>query len=189
MTEKKELFSVLVVKPDIVKKGNTFRVLGKIVEAGRGLTIMPKYLWKVEISPETAKLFYPFNEEWGRKIGGNLKAAYNQLSLSCAEEFGIEDELELGRIVHGWVVDYMTSGLISAYMIKNENGDENVITDLKKLIGETDPSTKEGTIRAELCPGESLLLANKEKRAIKNGIHCSASIEDACREAGVLGLL
>ncbi|MEK7172635.1 MAG: nucleoside-diphosphate kinase, partial [Patescibacteria group bacterium] len=135
-------------------------------------------------------LFYPFDEDWSKKIGAKLKLTYNNHSLSCADIFNTEDEIELGKIVIGWVWEYITSGPITAIPVFNKNKNEKVVEELKEVVGDTDPSNaKPWTLRNIFCEGESLLQANKDKRAIRNGIHCSTSILDAIREAEALGFI
>ncbi|MDD5739046.1 MAG: nucleoside-diphosphate kinase [Candidatus Pacebacteria bacterium] len=179
-------FSVLVIKPDLIFKQKGHQVLGAVLK--KGFDFGNRKVVHKTLDIEQAKLFYPFDEVWGKKIGGKLKSAYNELSLSCIELFNTENDVELGKIVIGWVWRYITSGPITAVPVYNKERNEWVINQLKDTVGDTDPSeANEKTLRALFCPGESLLLANKSQRAIENGIHCSASISDALREAEALG--
>lgn len=181
-------FAILVIKPCIIDRGKGHKVLGVVAE--KGFLFGNRIIIHQQIDIEQAKLFYPFNEEWGKKVGAKLKLAYSKLSLSCADMFNTEDEIKLGKIIISWVWEYITSGPITAIPVFNKNKNEKVIEELKEIVGETDPSNaKPGTLRRIFCEGESLLQANKDRRAIRNGIHCSTSIPDAIREAEALGFI
>ena len=76
------------------------------------------------------------------------------------------------------LVKFMTAGPV--VMMVWEGNQAAVV--VKKLVGETEPSTSDvGTIRGDLTI-DSYQIAAIDDRAVRNLIHCSDSAEEAKRE-------
>ncbi len=66
------------------------------------------------------------------------------------------------------------------------SGGENVIADVRKIVGATEPAKAEkGTIRGDLGLGDSYALSVAENRVVRNLIHASDSIEAVKHEISV----
>jgi nucleoside-diphosphate kinase len=78
------------------------------------------------------------------------------------------------------VLDMFVGKDVLVYEMKTR--DEDVIMYIRNKIGATDPVlAKENTIRGQFG-NDSLALANKENRMLKNLIHASDSVENAKKE-------
>ncbi|TSC95702.1 MAG: nucleoside-diphosphate kinase, partial [Parcubacteria group bacterium Athens1014_26] len=77
-----------------------------------------------------------------------------------------------------WIVEFMTSGPIIKMVIQGLHAVEMV----RKLVGNTMPSQAEmGTIRGDFSV-DSSVLANAQKRAIRNIVHASGNLAEAEHE-------
>lgn len=96
-----------------------------------------------------------------------------QMDEKDAREFYAEHE---GKNFYPTLVEYMTSGPILAVKIVSD--DENLIKNLRKFVGNTDPAkAEEGTLRRMYgCP------ELYEQGQPTNAIHASDSPESASRE-------
>jgi len=95
------------------------------------------------------------------------------------EEIPEKDHIELGEKIQTYLVKFLTESPVVAMVVEGENAIEEV----RKMLGATEPKSAEpGTIRGDLAPEESYQLADSEKRAIKNLVHASDSVENANRE-------
>ena len=81
-------------------------------------------------------------------------------------------------MVHGWIADFMISGPIVKMVVQGVHAVEMV----RKLVGHTIPSMAEmGTIRGDFSV-DSAVLANTQKRGIRNIVHASGNIVEAEQE-------
>lgn len=82
--------------------------------------------------------------------------------------------------LYEWLVNYYLGQPLEVIVLQGED----IIKKVKDCVGYSDPSkAKKGTIRA--LSGDSLEQANKEKRPIKNLVHCSSDNESAQHELSV----
>ncbi len=168
MSEEKTL---IVLKPDAVKRGLVGEILSRFEKAG--LKIMS--LKGLIISEEMALKHYGYNEEWFEKVGQKVREFYQKVGFDQGEEFNKLNNKEIGKLIQKWNVDYLTEGMVIAAILKGHKAVEIV----RKIVGTTYPSEAfPGTIRGDYSV-ESPLSANLQQRAVRNLIHASGSIEEA----------
>ncbi len=184
MTEK--YFSVFMLKPDAFREKVSVKILQDLLSAG--------FLWEKEsqkhltLSLQQAQFFYPFDEEWMKKIGEKTRSLYRQRGLSVADIFGSEEEKTIGAVVATWVWEYIKSGPVIGIKIFNNDGSSAIIDELKNFVGETNPAeATPDSIRGKYGK-DSIEEADLGQRACENLAHRSDSWESAQREAVVLGL-
>ncbi|TSD01233.1 MAG: nucleoside-diphosphate kinase [Parcubacteria group bacterium Athens0714_26] len=151
----KEEKTLILVKPDGVKRGLVGEIVKRIEQ--RGLKIIAlKMFWANE---KDFTKHYSDAEDNLRNMGQKTLATYQKL-------------------VHGWIVEFMTSGPIIKMVIQGLHAVEMV----RKLVGNTMPSQAEmGTIRGDFSV-DSSVLANAQKRAIRNIVHASGNLAEAEHE-------
>lgn len=166
--------TVVVVKPDGVKRGLVGEIIKRIEQ--RGLKIVA--IKMLAISREHAAKHYPGTDEHCSGMGVKTLETYQKYDVEAKKELGTEDALEIGRMVEQWNIDFLTSGPVVAMAISGIHAIEMV----RKIIGHTVPSKADaGSIRGDFSI-DSPILANKEKRAIHNIIHASGNESEASHE-------
>jgi nucleoside-diphosphate kinase len=176
MANLKEEKTVVIVKPDGVKRGLTGEIVRRIEQ--RGLKVIAlKMFWATH---EQMDAHYPKDREWITGLGKNTARAYEEYKLeqTLQADFGTEDLYEIGKNVRAWLVEYMTS----APLVKMVVSGLHAIPMVRKIVGNTLPSFAEmGTIRGDFSI-DSPALANAEKRAVHNLVHASGNAEEAANE-------
>jgi nucleoside-diphosphate kinase len=166
--------TVVLIKPDGVERGLIGEIIGRIEQ--RGLKIIAlEMIWATR---EQMDNHYPKNKEWINRLGEKTKASYEKYGYDVKKETGTEDLMEIGKMVRGWILDFMTSGPLIKMIVQGVHA----IDMMRKLAGHTIPAMAEmGTIRGDFSV-DSPVLANKEKRGIKNIVHASENVEEAENE-------
>jgi len=174
MKHPKEEKTYVMVKPDGVRKGLTGEIIRRFEQ--RDLKIVALEM--------TQPLFdqmdnhYPKNEEWVTRLGEKTKATYEKYGYDLSSDFGTEDTSKIGPEVRKWVVDFMMSAPVVKMIVQGIHAVDVV----RKIAGETMPYKADmGTIRGDFSI-DSPALANKEKRAVMNIVHCSETPEEAEHE-------
>ncbi|MCB9809078.1 nucleoside-diphosphate kinase [Candidatus Nomurabacteria bacterium] len=113
---------------------------------------------------------YGKDDQWCEKKGAN--------TIKNLEAAGLPIEksaLEYGREIVDQLLNYITAGPVVA-MVWEGHEAVNVV---KKLVGETQPTTSDvGTIRGDYTV-DSYELANLQQRAVRNLIHCTGEPEES----------
>jgi len=170
----KEERTVLLIKPDGVKRGLTGKIISRIEE--RGLKIIA--LEMIQASARQIDGHYPKDEKWIRRLGEKTLKNYQEYGFDAKKEFGSDNPEEIGKLVRTWLIDFMTSGPIVKIMIKGIHAVDMV----RKISGPTMPSQAEmGTIRGDFSVDDATA-ANKDKRAIHNIVHASENLKEAEHE-------
>lgn len=170
----KEERTVVIVKPDGVKRG----LVGEIVDRfeKRGLKIIALEMFsatKAQIDDH-----YPKDEKWISRLGEKTLSNYEKYELNAKEELGTDDKKEIGLMVRGWLIDYMTSAPLVKMIVKGIHAVDMV----RKIAGPTMPAAAEmGTIRGDFSVDDASA-ANRDKRAIHNIVHASETPEEAEHE-------
>ena len=173
-TNPKEERTVIIIKPDGVKRGLVGEVLERIEK--RGLKIIA--LEMIEATRDQIDNHYPKDEVWIKRLGTKTLSNYEKYGISAKEKLGTEDPAEIGKVVRGWLIDFLTSGPMVKAVIKGVHAVDMV----RKLCGHTLPSMAEmGTIRGDFSV-DSPAQANMNKRAVHNLIHASETAEEADNE-------
>lgn len=162
----------VMVKPDGVKRGLVGQIVNRFERMGLKIVAMKMVLAQDEI------LLKHYNAEdpktllrWGEKT---LKT-YTQYGKDAKKDLGTDDPMELGKMVKGWLFDYVKSGPMVAMILEGKHAVANAIA----AAGPTMPvDAPAGTIRGDYST-DSAAYANAEKRGVMNLVHISASLEEA----------
>lgn len=170
----KEEKTVVLIKPDGVKRGLTGEIISRIEK--RGLKIIA--LSMVWASKEQMDNHYPKDETWIKRLGEKTLNTYQKYGIDPQKELGTSDKLEIGKRVRSWVIDYMVSGPVVKIVVKGIHA----IDMCRKIAGNTLPYLADmGTVRGDFSV-DSPAAANKDKRSIRNIMHASESKEEAGHE-------
>lgn len=174
MSKLKEEKTLVMVKPDGVKRGLTGEIIRRIEQRGLKIIAM-KMFWA---TPDDLNKHYPPSEDYFKNLGGKTLSTYEKHNIDPKQEFGTDDASVIGKSVQQWLVDFMTSGPIVKMVVQGLHAVEMV----RKLVGHTMPAQSEmGTIRGDFSV-DSATLANMQKRAVHNLVHASGTIEEAEQE-------
>ena len=166
--------TVLLIKPDGVKRGLVGEIISRIEK--RGLKIIA--LEMVRANREQVDGHYPKDPAWIKRLGEKSINTYKEHGMHPKEELGTEDPAKIGEMVRGWLIDFLTSGPIVKMVIKGIRAVDMV----RKIAGPTMPTVAEmGTIRGDFSVDDAAA-ANRNKRAVHNIIHASETLEEAEHE-------
>ncbi len=166
----------VLVKPDGVRKG----LVGEIINRFERRDMKVVALEMFQATFEEMDNHYPKDEKWTSRLGEKTLSTYQKYGYDVQADFGTEDLLEVGKVVRGWLVDFM----ISAPMVKMVVEGVHAVDMIRKIVGPTMPYLAEmGTIRGDFS-ADSPALANKEKRAVLNLVHASETPDEAKHEIG-----
>ncbi len=169
--EKERTF--LMMKPDGVVRGLTGEVIKRVERCGLKLVALKMF----QATRDQIDEHYPKDEGWMKRIGEKTKVNYEKYGLDVAT-LGTTDNLKIGQMVRGWLLDYLTS----APMIKMVIEGPHAVDLVRKMAGNTIPAQAEmGTIRGDFSV-DSAAFANRDKRAIFNVVHASETPEEAEHE-------
>ena len=176
MSKLQEEKTVVIIKPDGVKRGLTGEIIRRIEQ--RGLKIIAlEMIWATK---EQMDAHYPKDREWITNLGRNTARAYEEYKLATTirEDYGTDDLFEVGKLVRQWLIDFMTSGPIVKMVVSGLHA----IAMVRKIVGPTIPSFAEmGTIRGDFSV-DSPALANAAHRAVRNLVHASGNAAEAENE-------
>ena len=166
--------TVVLIKPDGVKRGLIGEIISRFEK--RGLKIMAiKMVWPTR---EHIDKHYPGNSEWLNNVGSRTLAFFKEHDIDAKEHLGSEEAFEIGRMIKGWLGDYLTQGPVVAMAIEGMHA----ISVVRKLVGSTYPvEAMPGTIRGDFSI-DTPASANVQKRVVKNVVHASGDIKEAEHE-------
>jgi len=168
--------TLVLIKPDGVKRGIVGRILARFEEAGLKIAALKM----VQISREYAENHYPNTPEWIKGMGEKTLQTYRDQGKDPIQEMGTDDPMEIGNMIKQWNVDYLTSGPIVALALEGAHA----ISVVRKMCGFTLPAFADpGTIRGDFSI-TSPIVANELKRAVRNLVHASSDQEEADYEIG-----
>ena len=166
--------TLVLIKPDAFKRGLVGEIISRFERVGLRLEEMKI----VNATTKVVGQHYPDDKNWVRSVGKKTVDAYKKYNLNVAEDLGTDDALKVGKLVRKWLIYQLTSGPVVALILSGNHAIEVV----RKIIGNTIPLFAElGTIRGDFSI-DSPDLSIKEKRALQNLVHASATIEEAKRE-------
>src|SRR5579859_5459459 len=174
MTHPKEEKTFVMIKPDGVRKG----LIGEIVKRFEQRDLKIVALEMFQPSHKEMDNHYPKTEKWIRRIGERTQATYSKYDHDIKRDFGTADTLKVGKIVRGWLVNYM----VSAPLVKMVVQGVHAVDGVRKIMGDSMQfSSAIGTIRGDFSI-DSAISANIEHRAIYNLMHASETPEEAKHE-------
>ena len=165
--------TLVLLKPDAIERG----LIGEIISRFERCGLKIIGLCLVMPNKKLMDKHYPKTKEWVENLGNNFLKTLeeNNLKIDIKKEFNANNAYELGLLVRSWLIDYMCSGPIVKIALEGPHAVE--VT--RKIIGATLPyKAQPGTIRGDWVI-DTPILANLEKRAIKNLIHASGSKAEA----------
>ena len=154
--------TLVLVKPDAMNRGLAGEMISRFEKAG--FTFADIKL--VHVTKElAAKHYHLDNDDYLRSIG--------QKGVDAGGD--VPDLVEMGRIIITAMCDFLSSRPIIAMILEGED----VIPEVRKIVGFTNPATAEkGTIRGDYGE-DDILTANRERRPVKNLVHASGNPEEA----------
>ena len=174
MKNPKEEVTYVMLKPDGVRKGLIGEVIKRFEQ--RDLKIVALEMTKPDF--DQVDNHYPKNEEWITRLGHKTLSTYEKYGYDAITELGTDDAAKIGPEIRKWLIDYMTSAPLVKMVVKGVHAVDVV----RKIAGETMPYKADmGTIRGDFSI-DSPALANAEKRAVMNIVHCSETPEEAAHE-------
>jgi len=174
MKNPKEELTYLMIKPDGVRKGLIGEIIRRLEQ--RDLKIVALEMFQPTL--EQIDEHYPKDETWIARLGQKTFKTCEKYNVSPKDEFGTDNELEMGKLVRGWLVNYM----VSAPLVKMIVQGTHAVDMVRKIVGPTLPNLAEmGTIRGDFSV-DSPLIANAEHRAVMNLAHASETPEEAAHE-------
>lgn len=169
--------TLVFLKPDGVQRGLIGEVLGRFERAG--LKVVG--LKMVRATPDLLERHYPSDEGFLRTIGGKTREAFEAAGLDARQEAGTDDPLAIGQRVRRWLIDFVASGPLAAFVLEGTHA----VAVARKIVGDTLPyRAAPGTVRGDLS-ADSPAVANLQKRPVRNLVHASGSLEEAAFEIGL----
>jgi len=127
---------------------------------------------------DLAARHYPNTPEWIEGMGKKTLETYRDRGMDPIAEVGTDDPIEIGEMVKGWNIDYLSSGPVVAVVLEGLHA----IATVRKLCGATMPFFADpGSIRGTFSSA-SAVAANAVKRAVRNLVHASSTPDEAAHE-------
>jgi len=167
--------TLVLIKPDGVER----KLVGEIISRFEKANLKIICLGIVKASKEQFDKHYPKDKDWIENLGKNFIKTCQENNIDFdIKNLGVKNEYELGLKVREWLIDYMASGPVVKIVLEGNNAIEVV----RKIVGHTLPQKAQpGTIRGDFSI-DSPIVANLEKRALKNLIHASGNKKEAEKE-------
>lgn len=163
--------TVVLIKPDGVKRGIIGEIISRFEKMGLKIAAM-KMVW---VEKDLVVKHYSDKEDYLRLVGEKTLKTYAQYGKDAKEELGTEDPLEIGKMVRKWNIDFISSGPVAALLLEGIHAVDNV----RMAVGNTLPVfAAPGTIRGDYSI-DSPVLANTQKRTVRNIVHASGNVEEA----------
>lgn len=171
--DNKQEQTLVLVKPDGVQRGLIGETIKRYEQSGLKLVAIKMII----PTKETALTHYSVDPEWAFKTGSKSIEAWKAKGLTPPTE----DPIELAEGVRQQLVIFLSSGPVVAMVWQGMNA----IGVIRKITGGTEPLTSvPGTIRGDYTI-DSYRAADTDKRAVRNIIHASGSVEEAQKEMSI----
>lgn len=166
--------TLVFLKPDGVQRGLVGEIVGRFERAGLKLVGMKMLVPTRDLLDR----HYPKDEQFLTTIGGKTRDAFVNYGFDVKRETGTDDLLAIGRQVRGWLIEYVSSGPVVAFVLEGIHA----VSTVRKLVGDTLPfQAAPGTIRGDFAI-DSPTVANLAKRPVRNLVHASGTVEEAAAE-------
>jgi nucleoside-diphosphate kinase len=171
--DNKQEKTLVLIKPDGVQRGLIGESIRRYEQSGLKLVAIKMVI----PTKENALTHYSVDPEWAFKTGTKSIEAWKAKGLTPPTE----DPIELAEGVRKQLVTFLSSGPVVAMVWQGMNA----IGVIRKITGGTEPLTSvPGTIRGDYTI-DSYRAADVDKRAVRNIIHASGSIEEADKEIAI----
>jgi len=169
--------TLIIAKHDAVQRGLMGEILMRFERVGLKLIAL-EFLKATE---DMGHQHYPTTTEWLEKVGNRTLTEYKEKGIDPKEKLGTNDAIEIGKMIKGWNVEYLTVGPVLAMVFEGPGA----VKIGRKLVGETNPSVAApGTIRGDFS-SDNADMANDFARPFYNLVHASGSVEEAEFEIGL----
>lgn len=167
--------TLILVKPDGVKRGLSGEIIARFEKAGLKVVAM-KMVW---VDKEYASKHYPDSrQELLSAMGEKSLKTYEKYGLDPMKILGTSDPAEIGKMINEWNKNFLSSGPVVAVVLEGIHAIDNV----RMITGNTLPTFAEpGSIRGDYSI-DSPALANQQKRAVHNMVHASGNPAEAAFE-------
>ena len=166
--------TLVLIKPDGVARG----LMGEIIKRFEKVGLKIVGLKMLVPDKKLAEKHYPVTEEWFKKVGSNTINACPKYGFQAKEVIGTDDPIEIGKKVHQWNIDFLTSGPVLAMVLEGVHALEVA----RKIAGETVPLlAAPGTIRGDLT-SISAISVNLKNNTLYNLVHTSGNDDEAKKE-------
>ncbi len=164
--------TLILLKPDAVQN----RLVGEIIDRFEKANLKPIATKMVWPERELAQKHYPTDRrEFIEGMGKKTLEGYEEQGKDPKADFGTEDPHAIGLELQKWLVDFLVSSPVIALVFEGPDA----ISKARKIAGHTIPVKADpGTIRADYS-NDSAVLANAEKRPVKNLVHASGDKAEA----------
>lgn len=157
--------TLVIIKPDGVQRTLIGEVIKRYERVGLKIVGMKMLLPDRNL----IESHYTIDPDWIRKAG--------EKSIKNAATDSV-DPIEVGKQILEQLVYYFSASPVVAMVLEGAHAVDVV----RKITGGTEPRSSDvGTIRGDFML-DSYVFANGEKRAIRNIVHASGSIEESSAE-------
>jgi len=164
----------VMIKPDGVNRGLVGQIIARFERAGLKLVALKM----VHPTREMVEKHYPSTDEWFETAGNKTLTSYREYGMDPKEHLGTASAAEIGKIIKGWLIDFLSSSPVVCMVLEGNHAIENV----RRLVGNTLPIRADpGTIRGDFTC-DSPDLANLKHRPIRNLVHASGDPKEAAHE-------
>lgn len=167
--------TLVVIKPDAVKRALVGKIIRKIEEVGLKLVALKM----IKATKEEIQGHYPVQDiNWVKGIGEKTLKTFASLNLNVVEKLGTDDPVKLGEQVVEKLAKHWMEGPVVVMVWEGPHAIEVV----RKLRGVTTPLQAEpGSLLGDLS-FDSQLVATAQNRAMKTFVHATGSVDEAERE-------
>lgn len=170
-TRLKEEYTVVIVKPDGVKKGIIGVVVSRLERAGLKLAAS-KLIW---VNKTHAGKHYRDDKDYHRSVGKKTLENYQKYGFDAGEKLGTKDPVKIGELVRKWNMEFLSSGPVMVMLWTGSSA----IAIVRKLAGYSFPAdASPGTIRGDFAL-DSAYEANLKKQSAHNIVHASGDKKEA----------
>src|SRR3990167_7473522 len=124
-------YTVVLVKPDGVKRGVIGDITGRFERVGLKIAAA-KMIW---VDATHVGKHYKDEDDYHKSVGQKLLENYKKYGLDAKENLGTKDPVELGRMIRGWNMEFLSSGPVFATLLFGPGAVEVV----RKIVGHTFP--------------------------------------------------
>jgi len=173
-THLKQERTIILIKPDGVKRGLIGEIISRIEK--RGLKIIALEMFQA--TRDQIDKHYPKDKKWITRIGEKTLKNFKDYNTDVKKQMKTDDPFKIGTIVRGWLITFMVSGPMVKIVVEGIHAIEMV----RKIVGSSLPSEADmGTIRGDFSVDDATA-ANRDKRAIHNIVHASENPSEAKHE-------
>lgn len=166
----KEERTLVVIKPDGVQRTLIGEIIKRFERAGLKLVAMKMLVPKEAFIEE----HYTLDSNWKKNIGTKTIESYSKKGIAPPSN----DPIEVANTVLLALKRYLACGPVIVMVWQGAHA----IKIIRKITGGTEPLTSDvGTIRGDYMV-DSYQMADTDKRAVRNLVHASGSVEEASME-------